>query len=59
MCAQGTDLEEFKWRFSYINMEGLKSELSVTDEIWSAFMTDLAGDNDGKISYDDFKSYMI
>lgn len=52
-------MEEFKWRFSYINMEGLKSELSVTDEIWSAFMTDLAGDNDGKISYDDFKSYMI
>ena len=49
------DLEEFKWRFSYADLDGLASQLEVTDEFWEAIMQDISNEEDGKISYDQFK----
>ena len=52
------DLEEIKWRFTYVNTDSLITELNVNEDFWPALLEDFDRNQDGYISFDEFKQCM-
>ena len=46
-------IEELKWRFSYLSLQGIRSQKNVCDDNqWDLILQDFAGSADGNISFE-------